>query len=92
MAASKNATIALKGPANGMQFKYGPLCATIYQASGSSVDSMYDLGVKYSFTAELRDDGYFGFVLPAKYIVTSGQEMTRAMIALYSFIINTEGY
>lgn len=51
---------------------------------------MYDQGVKYAFTAELRDTGRFGFALPAKYIIASGQEISNAMFALYNFIANQE--
>ncbi len=37
------------------QFTYGPICKTIYQASGSSIDWSYENGgVKYPFAIELR--------------------------------------
>jgi carboxypeptidase A4 len=60
MAASAAATTALRNT-NGLSFDYGPICNTIYQASGGSIDSMYELGVKYAFTAELRDTGRYGY-------------------------------
>lgn len=58
-----------------VRFNSGPICQTIYQASGSSIDFVADV-VKgdYSFAAELRDTGKFGFVLPADQIVPSGEE------------------
>jgi Zinc carboxypeptidase len=86
---SQIAAEALKS-VNGLAFKYGPICQTIYQASGGSADAMYDAGVKYSYTAELRDKGLRGFLLPADQIVPSGKEVTKAMFALYNFIIDTE--
>lgn len=73
---------------NSLNFKFGPICSTIYQASGGSIDAIYDIGVKYSFTAELRDTGRYGFVLPAAQILDSGKEMSAAMFALYKFIID----
>lgn len=58
-----------------VQFAYGPICTTIYQASGSSVDYVADV-VKgdYTFTSELRDTGDNGFVLPPDQIIPSGEE------------------
>ncbi|KAL1629030.1 hypothetical protein SLS54_001722 [Diplodia seriata] len=60
--------------------EYGPICETIYQASGSSVDYSNDV-VKstYTFTAELRDTGRYGFVLPASQIRATGEEMWAGM-------------
>ncbi|KAL1647965.1 hypothetical protein SLS58_002289 [Diplodia intermedia] len=64
----------------GTEFEYGPICETIYQASGSSVDYSNDV-VKstYTFTAELRDTGRYGFVLPAAQIRPTGEEMWAGM-------------
>ena len=45
------------------KFVSGPICATIYKASGSSTDHMYSMGVPFSFGVELRDRGHFGFFL-----------------------------
>lgn len=59
----------------GTQFTYGPICSTIYQATGTSVDYVADVAkADYSFTVELRDTGRNGFVLPAAQILPSGQE------------------
>ncbi|KAK4188578.1 putative carboxypeptidase [Podospora australis] len=59
----------------GTSFKYGPICSTIYKATGSSVDWANDVGgSEYTFTAELRDTGANGFILPASQIVPSGVE------------------
>ncbi len=59
----------------GTIFKAGPICPTIYQVSGGSVDYAADVTkAQYSFTAELRDTGRFGFVLPANQILPSGVE------------------
>ncbi|KAL9018857.1 MAG: hypothetical protein Q9185_003875 [Variospora sp. 1 TL-2023] len=59
----------------GTVFRTGPICPTIYQVSGSSVDYVTDVTkAAYSFTSELRDTGNYGFVLPATQILPSGVE------------------
>ncbi|KAL8770181.1 MAG: hypothetical protein Q9209_004023 [Squamulea sp. 1 TL-2023] len=59
----------------GTVFKSGPICPTIYQVSGASVDYVADVArAQYSFTSELRDTGKYGFVLPAEQILPSGVE------------------
>jgi hypothetical protein len=66
------------------------ICNTIYQASGNSVDSMYDLGAIYSFGIELRDTGRYGFTLPAQQIVPSGEETTNAVLELFKYIAKNQ--
>ncbi|MCJ1240681.1 hypothetical protein MMC14_008685 [Varicellaria rhodocarpa] len=59
----------------GTVFQYGPICTTIYQATGSSVDYVNDVTkAQYAFTSELRDTGKNGFVLPANQILPSAVE------------------
>ncbi|KAI9140333.1 hypothetical protein BKA69DRAFT_1080447 [Paraphysoderma sedebokerense] len=65
---AEKAVAALKA-VNGLSFKAGDICNTIYQASGSSVDYMYaEAKVKYSYAVELRDTGRYGFVIPPNQI------------------------
>lgn len=65
---------AIRAP-YGTRYTYGPACSTIYKTTADSTDYTYDnLGVKYSFTAELRDTGNYGFILPANQIVPSSIE------------------
>ncbi|NWU93487.1 CBPB2 Carboxypeptidase, partial [Upupa epops] len=45
-------------------YRPGAGAQTIYLAPGGSDDWAYDLGIKYSFTIELRDTGTYGFLLP----------------------------
>lgn len=40
-----------------------------------------EAGIKYSFSLELRDAGRYGFMLPAKEIVPSGEETWASMFA-----------
>ena len=68
---AKGAVAAIKA-VYGTVFQYGPICTTIYQATGSSVDYVNDVSkAKYTFTSELRDTGNYGFVLPANQIQPS---------------------
>ncbi|XP_077197089.1 carboxypeptidase A2-like [Paroedura picta] len=69
----KEATSALAS-LYGTQYKVGPICSVIYQASGGSIDWSYDYGIKYSFAFELRDTGRHGFLLPANQIVPTAEE------------------
>jgi hypothetical protein len=50
----------------------------------------YDLGVKYTYSVELRDRGIYGFLAPVSYIVPSGYEMTEAMIKVFKMIASIE--
>ncbi|XP_038608743.1 carboxypeptidase A2-like isoform X2 [Tachyglossus aculeatus] len=58
----------------GTNYKVGPICSIIYQASGGSIDWSYDYGIKYSFAFELRDTGLHGFLLPANQIIPTAEE------------------
>ncbi len=83
---SSAAVNAIKG-VHGTAFDFGPISTTIYPASGSSADYTYGVcGVKYSYGAELRDTGKYGFLLPANQIVPSGEEMFAGMAAMAAYI------
>lgn len=59
----------------GTIYKSGPICSTIYPATGTSVDYAYDVNkIKYSFAAELRDTGTYGFILPPDQILPTAEE------------------
>ncbi|KAK3822866.1 MAG: hypothetical protein J3Q66DRAFT_295314 [Benniella sp.] len=67
---------------HGTQYRYGDIYNTIYQASGSSADYAYSIGVGAPFAVELRDTGAYGFSLPANQIIPSGQETWQALAAI----------
>ncbi|KAF2114115.1 hypothetical protein BDV96DRAFT_109773 [Lophiotrema nucula] len=72
---AQGAVAAIKA-VHGTTFQPGPICQTIYQVSGDSVDYAYQVAkAKYSITVELRDTGNNGFVLPPAQIKPSGEEM-----------------
>ncbi|KAI8909608.1 hypothetical protein EDD86DRAFT_246975 [Gorgonomyces haynaldii] len=85
-AVGKKAVAALKA-VNGVTFTAGTSCKATYPASGTSEDAIYSLGVKYPFVIELRDTGNYGFLLPASQIVPSGEEIIKAMVAAYDYIL-----
>ncbi|KAL8834691.1 MAG: hypothetical protein Q9170_003635 [Blastenia crenularia] len=81
---ARGVVAAIKG-VYGTVFKAGPICPTIYQVSGSSVDYLTDVTkAQYSFTSELRDTGNYGFVLPANQILPSGVEAFAGLRYLLS--------
>nr|XP_055048230.1 carboxypeptidase A2-like [Misgurnus anguillicaudatus] len=69
-------------------YKVGSICNIIYPASGGSIDWTYDVGIKYSFTFELRDTGRYGFLLPAKQIIPTAKETWLALKYLMKYVQN----
>lgn len=68
---------------HGTKYRFGNIAKVIYPASGSLTDWVYDsAGIKYSFAAELRDTGKFGFLLPTDQIIPTCQEFWAAIKAL----------
>ena len=67
---------------NGESYVNGPVYSILYPASGISIDWTYgDQGV-FSYTIELRDQGFYGFVLPPEQIIPNAQEIFPAMLHL----------
>ncbi|XP_061660995.1 carboxypeptidase A6 isoform X1 [Syngnathoides biaculeatus] len=56
-------------------------------SSGSSIDWAYRNGIPYAFAFELRDTGYFGFLLPETLINPTCTETTRAVKAIASGLL-----
>ncbi|XP_035308083.1 carboxypeptidase B2 isoform X2 [Cricetulus griseus] len=61
------------------RYTYGSGSESLYLAPGGSDDWIYDLGIKYSFTIELRDKGRYGFLLPERYIKPTCSEALAAV-------------
>lgn len=55
-------------------------------AAGGSDDWAYDLGVKYSFTFELRDTGRYGFLLPESQIEPTCKETMLAVKYIAAYV------
>uniref|UniRef100_A0A6J0V646 Carboxypeptidase A2 n=1 Tax=Pogona vitticeps TaxID=103695 RepID=A0A6J0V646_9SAUR len=70
----------------GTQYRVGPICSVIYQASGGSIDWTYDYGIKYSLAFELRDTGRYGFLLPANQIIPTAQETWLGLKTILEYV------
>ncbi|XP_008305993.1 carboxypeptidase A6 isoform X2 [Cynoglossus semilaevis] len=84
--AAHNAVTALYS-AYGVKYRYGPASTTLYVSSGSSIDWAYRNGIRYAFAFELRDTGYYGFLLPETLINPTCTETTRAVKAIASGLL-----
>ncbi|XP_076147025.1 carboxypeptidase A6 [Alosa pseudoharengus] len=84
--AAHNAVTALYS-AYGVRYRYGPASTTLYVSSGSSMDWAYKNGIQYAFAFELRDTGYFGFLLPEAQINPTCTETMRAVKAIASGLL-----
>ncbi|XP_063062923.1 carboxypeptidase B [Engraulis encrasicolus] len=73
----------------GTKYTPGPGATTIYPAAGGSDDWAYDLGVKYSYTFELRDEGRYGFLLPESQIKPTCEETMLAVKYIATYVQNT---
>lgn len=71
--------------APGVNYVDGPVCLTLYQASGASVDWVYGEQGRIAFTIELRDTGQFGFLLPPEQILPTVSENLPAILRLSRF-------
>ncbi|NWI13176.1 CBPB2 Carboxypeptidase, partial [Crypturellus soui] len=69
-------------------YKPGAGAHTIYLAPGGSDDWAYDLGIKYSFTFELRDTGTYGFLLPPHEIKPTCVEALAAVKEIAKHILH----
>uniref|UniRef100_A0A8C5N134 Carboxypeptidase A6 n=1 Tax=Leptobrachium leishanense TaxID=445787 RepID=A0A8C5N134_9ANUR len=76
--AASNAVHAMRS-AYGVRYQHGPASSTLYLSSGSSIDWAYNTGIPYSFAFELRDTGYYGFLLPESLIKPTCTETTIAV-------------
>lgn len=71
--------------AGGPRYSLGSSGRLLYPASGGSDDwAKGKMGIKYSYTLELRDSGRYGFVLPASFIQPTAKEAYAAVRAIVS--------
>ncbi|RXN29945.1 carboxypeptidase O [Labeo rohita] len=64
---------------HGKSYKVGTSPDVLYANSGSSRDFARLIGIPYSFTFELRDEGEFGFLLPEDQIQPTCEEAYQAL-------------
>ncbi|GJM25095.1 MAG: hypothetical protein DHS20C16_15100 [Phycisphaerae bacterium] len=67
---------------HGRNYTIGPIYTAIYPASGGSVDWTYGERNVLSYSFELRDTGFYGFLLPASQIVPNNEEILPAIMHL----------
>ncbi len=69
----------------GKTYVHGPAYTTIYPASGTAGDYPYDEFGVNSYTIEMRDEGQFGFLLPADQIRPAAEEGFAAFKELAAY-------
>ncbi|NXD08807.1 CBPO Carboxypeptidase, partial [Nothocercus nigrocapillus] len=73
MQVAEKAAAALMGK-YGTSYQVGSTSSILYNNSGSSRDWAHMIGIPFSYTFELRDDGTHGFVLPEDQIEPTCEE------------------
>ncbi|XP_069829980.1 mast cell carboxypeptidase A-like [Dendropsophus ebraccatus] len=86
---AKSAVSALQGLYN-TTYTYGPIATTVYPVCGSSVDWAYDIGIKYAFVFELRDEGEYGFLLPEHDIEPTCKETMLAVKQITNYLMDED--
>ncbi|XP_043916438.1 carboxypeptidase O-like isoform X2 [Protopterus annectens] len=71
---------------HGTEFKVGPSSWVLYKSSGSSRDWVRDVGINFSYTFELRDNGTYGFRLPEEQIQPACEETMAAVKTVINYI------
>ncbi|XP_017952843.2 carboxypeptidase O [Xenopus tropicalis] len=66
-------------------YTVGSSSVVLYENSGSSCDWAGDIGIKFSYTFELRDNGTYGFQLPAELIKPTCEETMTAVISMMEY-------
>ncbi|KAF3824196.1 hypothetical protein GH733_008481 [Mirounga leonina] len=67
---------------HGTNYRVGSSADILYTTSGASRDWARDIGIPFSYTFELRDNGTYGFVLPAAQIQATCEETMEAVLSV----------
>eukprot|EP00057_Strongylocentrotus_purpuratus_P032543 XP_787993.2 PREDICTED: carboxypeptidase B [Strongylocentrotus purpuratus] len=74
---------------HGKTYFVGEVGPYLYPASGGSVDWLYgELGIKYTYAIELRDEDKYGFFLPEKEIQPTTEEIYAAILVVGQQLIS----
>uniref|UniRef100_A0A8C6DK62 Carboxypeptidase B2 n=1 Tax=Moschus moschiferus TaxID=68415 RepID=A0A8C6DK62_MOSMO len=84
---ARQAVYAMENIHRNIRYTHGSGSESLYLAPGGSDDWIYDLGIKYSFTIELRDKGKYGFLLPESYIRPTCSEALVAVAKIASHVV-----
>ncbi|XP_051982311.1 carboxypeptidase O [Xyrauchen texanus] len=71
---------------HGKDYKVGSSPDVLYPNSGSSRDFARLIGIPYSFTFELRDNGTYGFTLPEDQIQPTCQEAYQGAMSIINHV------
>lgn len=78
---------ALRGLASSARYNVDNTNEMVDLSSGSSADyAMHKVGIKYSYTIEVRDTGTQGFLLSPSYIDSNGLEIYEMIKAMVDYI------
>ncbi|OCF34286.1 hypothetical protein I316_03799 [Kwoniella heveanensis BCC8398] len=71
----------------GEGYEAGQACDLTYRAPGDAIDYTYGVtDIRWSYSAELRDTGTYGFMLPPSLIRPTADEVTAGLLYLAKFI------
>ncbi|WVR08121.1 hypothetical protein IAU60_005167 [Kwoniella sp. DSM 27419] len=71
----------------GEGYEAGQACDLTYRAPGDAIDFAYGVtDIRWSYSAELRDTGTYGFMLPPKLIRPTADEITAGLHYLAKFM------
>ncbi|XP_021255607.1 carboxypeptidase O [Numida meleagris] len=70
----------------GTSYEVGSTSLILYNNSGSSRDWAHMIGIPFSYTFELRDNGTYGFVLPADQIQPTCEETMLAVTTIIDYV------
>ncbi|MGH0117045.1 UNVERIFIED_CONTAM: hypothetical protein FKN15_028157 [Acipenser sinensis] len=83
----QNAANAIKQK-HGTSYRVGPPSQILYPNSGSSRDWARDIGIEFSYTFELRDNGTYGFKLPEEQIQPTCEEAMAGVTTIVEYVHN----
>ncbi|XP_073398022.1 carboxypeptidase O [Dendrobates tinctorius] len=70
----------------GTVYKVGSFANLLYEASGTSQDWVHDLGIEFSYTIELRDNGTYQFILPEDQIQPTCEETMAGVLKIIEYV------
>ncbi|MBN3298907.1 CBPO Carboxypeptidase, partial [Amia calva] len=71
---------------HGMEYRVGSTADILYENSGSSRDWARDIGIEFSYTFELRDNGTYGFELPENQIQPTCEEVYAGAKTIITYV------
>ncbi|KAM4626905.1 carboxypeptidase O-like [Discoglossus pictus] len=85
MVVAKKAATKMKEKHN-ITYRVGASSVILYDNSGSSSDWAADIGIRFSYTYELRDEGTYGFQLPPEQIKPTCEEIMTGVMSMVEYL------